>query len=257
MGMLPHLSTKIDVTCSCGEHFEAYSLGPMTRTKCNECTQKLRQEDEEKEQAVILATNQAMQQDRIAHACIPVSWKNVTFDNSDSKIHPAAFHACKNYAMQFTMSSPSLIIYSDVFGSGKTHLAACITNYLLHECHISIRFIKARDIMLELRQTFNHRGVNEGEVLNHLLGFNLLVIDDLGIDNPTDWLVSTFWTIFDKRLETGLPVVVTTNYSPEGVLGDRIGHGALSRLCGLCGDNIVKFNGKDLRRSKILAGRKE
>lgn len=81
---------------------------------------------------------------------------------------------------------------------------------------------------------------------------DLLVLDDVGIDQPSQWLVSTYWTVFDRRMETGLPVVVTANYNlfetEKGMtIGDRIGFGAESRLRKMCGENVIEFKGKDLR----------
>lgn len=203
-------------------------------------------------QAEALLESQRAQRDRIKRARIPLDFQDVRFENSNLKIHPGAFHACENYAQGFSVSSPSLIIYSEVFGSGKTHLASCIANYLLHDRHLDVRFVKARDILLEIRSTYV-RGAreNENEVLNRMLSATVLVIDDLGVDSPTEWTAETFWSLFDRRQESRLPVIVTTNCEPvDESLGARIGRGALSRLIGLCGNNIITFKGKDLRRNK-------
>ena len=67
----------------------------------------------------------------------------------------------------------------------------------------------------------------------------LLVLDDVGVDPPSQWLSATYWTVFDRRLEWQLPVVVTTNRhleAPQGqvCLADRIGTGGVSRLIELC-----------------------
>lgn len=243
-----------EVIChKCGEKFQAMDLGRFTRIYCYACVEKLRLEEDLRESAEALLVQQKAQRERLMRARIPVDWQLKTFENSNPKIHPGAFQACQNYATQFSVSSPSLIIFSDIFGSGKTHLAICITNYLLHQRHLDVRFIKARDILLEIKTTFD-KGSKEGEdtVLSRLMNFPLLVIDDLGVDSPTEWTMSTFWSVFDRRIESHMPVVVTTNYSPEddGPLGDRIGMGSLSRLRGMCGDNIIAFKGKDLRRNK-------
>ncbi len=252
--MLQHKDIKIEITCECGVVFKAHDLGRFTRTMCDECVKKAELAEEARVQAEALLAAEQAQRERVMRAHIPLDWKNKTFSSSNPKIHPGAFEACENYAKQFNSSSQSLIIYSDVLGSGKTHLAACIANYLLHEKRMNLRFIKARDILLEIKSTFD-RGSREGEedVMNRLLNFPLLVIDDLGVDAPTEWVMSTFWSVFDRRLENHLPVVVTTNYDPDddGPLGERIGMGALSRLRGMCGGNIITFKGKDLRRTKV------
>ncbi len=220
---------------------------------CDACVKKANLEDEARVQAEALLAADKLQRERVIRAHIPFDFQHTTFKNSNPKIHPAAFLACKKYAEEFNRSSPSLIIYSDIFGSGKTHLSACIANYLLHERKIDVRFIKARDMLLQLKSTFDS-GAREDEdaMLKRILDATVLVVDDLGVNSPTEWSAETWWTIFDRRLETGLQVIITTNYAPDedGHLSARIGGGALSRLRGMCGDNIVAFKGKDLRQSR-------
>lgn len=250
----PRKSEKVELTCKrCGGEFQGYFLGIFTRLYCEPCSLIVQEEDRKRiAEEERLAAEQA-QRERVKRARIPFDFKDKRFENSNPSIHSRAFQSCKNYALEFKASSPSLIIYSDVFGSGKTHLAACIANHVLHERHINVRFTKATDILMELRATFD-RGAREGEVevYNRILSPTLLVIDDLGVDSPTEWTASAFWSIFDKRQEMKLPVVVTTNYSPadDGTLTDRIGGGALSRLRGMCLNEVIAFKGKDLRREK-------
>jgi DNA replication protein DnaC len=217
---------------------------------CDECIKKADLAEEARVQAEALLQAEQAQRERVKRARIPDNFKNTTFESSNKKIHPAAFGYCKKYAEEFKETSPSLIIHSNVFGSGKTHLACCIANSLLHNRKVNVRFARAFDIIQEIRSTFN-RGSREDEddVLRRTLAPTLLVIDDLGLTTPTDWSAETYWAMFDRRIEYGFPVIVTTNYYPDNDgLGERIGKGALSRLLGMCGDNILSFEGKDLRR---------
>ena len=249
--MLKLPRVQIDITCKCGAQFKAYDLGRWTTTVCDKCVKKLELQEELRQQADALLAAEKAQRARVMGAHIPVDFKDTTFESSDKKIHPAAFAACKQYATEFKESSPSLIIHSEVFGSGKSHLASCIANYLLHKRRVNVRFARAFDIIQEIRGTFN-RGSREDEddVLKRILSSTLLVIDDLGLTTPTDWSAETYWALFDRRIESKMPVVITTNYYPsDEEMGARIGRGALSRLLGMCGDNIITFKGKDLRRN--------
>jgi len=247
--MLKLPQTRIEVTCECGTKFSARNLGTFTRKVCDECIKKFDLAEEKRiaEEAKQSAITE--QKERVYRAHIPHDFKDTTFENS-KRIHPAALASCKHYATEFKITSPSLIIHSEVFGSGKTHLAACLANYLLHQRHIDIRFVNAFNIIQEIRNTYNRTSrEDEDDVLNRILSPTLLVIDDLGLTTPTDWSAETYWALFDRRKEWKLPVIVTTNYYPsDEELGARIGVGALSRLLGLCGENIITFKGEDLRR---------
>jgi DNA replication protein DnaC len=114
-----------------------------------------------------------------------------------------------------------------------------------------VLFKKARDLMLEIRRTFSDRGeMTEADILDKVLSVQLLVLDDVGVDPPSRWIHGTYWTVFDRRLEWQLPVVITTNKLFEGAgetLGDRIGDGAVSRLVELCQGNVIDMTGPDLR----------
>jgi DNA replication protein DnaC len=250
--MLPHQYKILELTCSCGEKYICHDLGPFTKSLCDKCVEEFDKVEAERLASEVLLREQKEQRERVLRARIPDNWRNTFFDSSDPKIHPGAFSACQNYSTTFSRDSKSLIIYSDVLGSGKTHLAICIANHLLHQRHFEVRYIKAADILMEVKSTYNRTSKeDEEDVLSRLLNTRVLIIDDLGVNKATEWSDEMFWAIFDRRLENKLPVIVTTNYAPEDdALGIRIGNGALSRLLGMCGDNIVTFKGKDLRRNK-------
>jgi len=245
----------IKVTCiDCGQQFEARNLGRWTRQHCEPCAETARKEDEADQQAYELKVATIQQQNKIFQAKIPEFWRDTTFESSDASINRVAFNKCRRYAEIFDpRKSPSLYLFSLKYGTGKTHLAACIANYVLHEKGYSVRYQKARDLLLDIRRTYSDSGdLDEAELLDRVLSFDLLVLDDVGIDQPSQWLVSTYWTVFDRRMEMGLPIVVTANYNlfetaKLETIGDRIGFGAESRLRKMCGENVIEFKGKDLR----------
>lgn len=249
------LGLPIKVAClDCGQEFEARDLGRWTRQYCPVCTEKAKKEEEADRECQEHEAAARRQQERIFQAKIPELWQNTTFETSDPAINRAAFNRCKKYAETFhPKKSPSLYLFSLKYGTGKTYLAACIANYVLYVKKYSVRYQKARDLLLDIRHTYSDRGdLDEADLLNRVLFFDLLVLDDVGVDQPSPWLVSTYWTVFDRRMEMGLPVVVTANYNlfetEKGMtIGDRIGFGAESRLRRTCGENVIEFKGKDLR----------
>lgn len=244
---------KIKRPCQeCGDEFELYDLGPFSRRYCEKCSAAKVAEEEERERQAEVAQREARYRELVAMARIPKIWRGVTFENSDPTIKKAAFKAAKRYAESFSMESGTLVFYSKGYGCGKTHLGVCILNYVLHHLRQPVLFKKARDLLLDIRRTFSERGTaTEADILNQVLSVELLMLDDVGVDNPSPWIESTYWTIFDRRLEWQLPTIVTANYSleaeAEGSLGERIGYGALSRLTQLCRGNFVDMSGPDLR----------
>jgi len=253
-GALSQLGQKIQRICpDCGEEFETTNLGPATARYCSSCGEERDRRQEERECAAREALELSRYRELIALARIPPKWREVTFDNSNPDLNPRAFKLARRYAEKFNAQSPSLVFYSPGNGTGKTHLAACIANHILHEKRLPVLFKKARDMMLELRRSFvDGADLTEADILDRVLSVQLLVLDDVGVDPTSQWLQATYWTVFDRRLEWQIPVIVTTNKpleAPQGevCLADGIGNGAVSRLIELCQGNVIDMTGPDLR----------
>ena len=242
---------KINIVCrDCGETFEAINLGRLTATICSKCGTKREEREQAAEKLAQEQKEEQRYQDLIRLANIPPRWREVTFDTLDPNIQPVAQRLAKEYAAGFSKQSLSLVFYSPGNGTGKTTLAACIINYVLHELRCPVMFAKARDVMLDIRKTFSDRYETEAEILDKVSYVDLLLLDDVGVDRPSEWIKSTYWTLMDRRYDWMLPVVVTTTKPFEGrgeVLADRIGEGAASRLLGLCQGNVIDMTGIDLR----------
>jgi len=237
----------------CGDEFEAYDLGSLSRRYCNKCSEVKAAEEEEERLHQEVARAEERYRELVAAARIPKMWREVTFDNSDPNLNKAAFKVAKAYAERFNSESGTLVFYSRGYRRGKTHLAICIGNHVLHQLRRPVLFKKARDLLLDIRRTFSEKGTEtEADILNQVLSVEFLILDDVGVDNPSSWLESTYWTVFDRRLEWQLPTVVTANYplepeSGEVSLGDRIGYGAVSRLIELCNGQLLDLSGPELR----------
>ncbi len=251
-GALKNLGKKVQRICQeCGEEFEAINLGIATPIYCRKCSAEKAKQEEEREEAARQAEAEARYKEMVAFAQIPPKWKDVTFENSDPTLYPRQFKIAKRYAEKFSAQSPSLVFYSPGNGTGKTRMSACIINHVLHEFRRPVLFKKARDLMLEIRRTFSDKGeITEADILDKVLSVQLLLLDDVGVDSPSRWIHGTYWTVFDRRLEWQLPVIITTNKPLEGTgetLADRIGDGAVSRLVELCAGNVIDMSGVDLR----------
>lgn len=256
-GLLPAFlgmkSRQVKVWCrGCGHEFEAFNLGSLTRRYCDACAETRAIQDEIDRRAREEAYIEAQYREMVAAANIPKKWQRVRFTNSDPTLNEVAFRIARSYAGSFSPESGTLVFYSSGFGCSKTHLAACIANHVLHELRRPVIFKKARELLLDIRRTFSNPDKSEADVLDQVLSAALLVLDDVGLDRPSEWVESTYWTVFDRRLECELPMVVTTNYAidPDGDqdgLADRIGYGAMSRLMGMCNGEFIDMSGQDLR----------
>lgn len=103
-----------------------------------------------------------------------------------------------------------LLILGDV-GTGKTYLAACVANALLRQ--------GVPVLMTSLGRILgNMPGITSGEQGRYLDSFNrfqLLIIDDLGVERDTPYVLEQVYSLVDNRYRSRLPLIITTNLTPE------------------------------------------
>ncbi|MEG2658681.1 MAG: ATP-binding protein [Clostridiales bacterium] len=125
------------------------------------------------------------------------------------------------------------IVFMGSVGCGKTYLAAAIANRLI-ENKIDVEFVVVPDFLDELRSTFDYDSpATEIELMNRIKKVPVLILDDLGAHNYTEWSIKTLFAIINYRVNYELPMVVTTNLSAieiEELIGARI----YSRLVESC-----------------------
>ncbi len=155
-----------------------------------------------------------------------------------------AYRTAKEYADNFEAHNANGdgLYIEGTFGTGKTHLAAAIAIQLIEQGH-SVIFKTSDDLLRDIKATLDDNGKEEQKVLDRLKRCELLVIDDIGKEQATDWSTAQLYAIINDRYECQRPVIITTNFnendlieveSPKGVGTHRI-KAILSRLHETCG----------------------
>lgn len=169
---------------------------------------------------------------------------NWTFDNDNGK-NPV-MKVAKSYVDKWAdalSNNVGLLLWGDV-GTGKTFFAACIANALI-EKNVSVRMTNFSSILNDL---FSESDKNK--YLDRLNDHNLLIIDDLGIERGTEYVLEQVYNIIDTRYKSGRPLIITTNLTleelnyPADVQHKRI----YDRVLGMCVP--VKFIGVNFRKQE-------
>ena len=103
-------------------------------------------------------------------------------------------------------------------GVGKTHLACSIANKLI-ENGIPVIYGTLINLLAELRNSYDiDNDISEMEIIKLYENVDLLIIDDLGKEKPSEWGLEKLYTIINSRYENNLPVIITTNYNQNSLV---------------------------------------
>lgn len=135
-------------------------------------------------------------------------------------------------------------------GTGKTHLASAIAKASL-DLGKRVRMVDMPSIVARVKSTFGS-SETEDDVLLPLMRYDLLIIDDLGKEAPTDWTLTQVFRIINSRYENLKPVVITSQYDFKA-LGARLSRNGdtdtalaiVSRLSEMC--QKIELKGHDRR----------
>ena len=148
-------------------------------------------------------------------------------------------------------SGKGLWFQGDV-GTGKTTLAMLVSKTAL-DAGRSVAIYSLPRLLNLLRDSMES-GAGKLDLLDRLSAVELLHIDDLGVENRTDWVLEQLYSIVNARYEAKRAIVATTNLMPDE-LSERLGSRTVSRLVEICG-NPIPLWGTD-RRQEFRAERVE
>ncbi len=173
---------------------------------------------------------------RISRELMNSRFKNFRFDYYSPDMTDQTYHegavkalkAAKSFVDDCLHNPYGLgILYTGPVGSGKTYLAASIANELM-EAQKKVLFLVVPDLLDELRATYKS-DVNELDLLDTARTIPILILDDLGAHNYTDWTRNRLYSIINYRLNEQLPTVITSNLSLDE-MEDYIGLRTTSRI---------------------------
>ena len=138
--------------------------------------------------------------------------RNWTFANDDltnETLTKAAQRYVENFP-ELRKRGKGLLLYGNT-GTGKTYAACEIANALIDKGYPTL-VVNFSRVLNTLQGTFEKQ-----EYIDGFNNFQLLVIDDLGIERDTAYAKEQVYNIIDSRYRSGLPMIITTNMSMEKI----------------------------------------
>ena len=153
---------------------------------------------------------------------------------------------CKEYAEDFHPKSDNLL-FMGTAGLGKTHLALSIAEVVLEKGY-DVIYISAQSAFSRIEQ--EKFGNRDEQLLTAMISADLLVLDDLGTEYLSPFIISELYHIIEARMAMRKATIYTTNLNAESDLSIRYTEKIASRLLGNC--HLVHFFGTDIRLQKNM-----
>jgi DNA replication protein DnaC len=150
---------------------------------------------------------------------------HLSFDNFQPRgrvgLRPAqadSLEQAYNHARLYAQSLKGWLLLQGGYGCGKTHLAAAIANFAV-SMGVPTLFLTVPDLLDSLRFAYNDPAATFEERFNEIRSAPLLVMDDFGTQNATEWAQEKLFQIINYRYINQLPLVLTTNLMLEEIEG--------------------------------------
>lgn len=227
-----------------------------SRCNCDEAYKIWKKYDELSEKEKIKEFNlkhidKLFQNNNLGKRQLNSTFENYKITNKNKK----AYENAKKYANKLINGETDKGLFiTGTYGVGKTYLASCIANETIKNKN-TVVFGTLIQLLDYIKDTYKDSAVSDKEYLNLYSSVDLLIIDDLGKEKPTEWVLEKLFLIVNNRYNNYLPIVITTNYN-RNQLRERLCvnknysmvDSIISRLYEMCGGIEIKDEDHRMRK---------
>ena len=155
----------------------------------------------------------------------------------------------QDYAAAFDLDSENLMFTGNA-GLGKTHAALAVAGSALEKGY-DVIYISSPDFFSRV-ETLHFGSDPAGEkdaLLETVTGADLLILDDLGTEFNSSFVISTLYSLLNDRLGRRRPTILTTNITDGALLEKLYTEKVASRISAFV---PYRFLGDDIRLKKAM-----
>lgn len=152
-------------------------------------------------------------------ALVPERFETATLDDLDAKIAGPITNWVADPAHR------NLILLGGGLGVGKTHAALAAARARMIDHSDSVKFAPTVELLDSLRP-----GTTDPDAYDDAIGCDLLVLDDVGTEKPSEWTGERLYAIVNRRWLECRPIIATSNLTTREQLETALGPRVMSRL---------------------------
>lgn len=170
------------------------------------------------------------------------------YDGGDKETMRANLEICKGYAKSFNANASSLLMIGGT-GLGKTHLSTAIAREVI-EKGFDVQYVTAQGLISDFNLERFHKSFSDNQSkTDRYFECELLIIDDFGTEENTQFSAATFYNLINTRTSRSLPTIINTNIRQNAIV-ERYTERVASRLFGEY--TVLLFPGKDVRMQRLM-----
>jgi DNA replication protein DnaC len=225
--------------------------------KCDLCLKESEEQEKqmliEKEKLQKIEFQKKAIEARFNASMIPPRFQQHSFESYIAKSEEQIKNkkALENYAINFeeNLKKGNSVILSGNVGTGKTHLACAVGNYIIKNLNRTALFLNAIDAFSKIKETYSKKSeISEIEAINQFVDIDLLILDEFGVQVGSETEKLILFRIINRRYEYLKPTILITNLSVAEIKKFE------ERIFDRLKDNgiLLNFVGESNRKSKKL-----
>jgi len=110
-------------------------------------------------------------------------------------------------------------------------------------------FVSVPSMILDVRSAFKSATADESELLRKYIKPDVLVLDDLGTEKVSEWVIQTLYLLINARYEEEKQTIITSNFSLAEI-ANSLGAKIASRISGM--SEVIEVKGIDRRSAMVV-----
>lgn len=253
---LQEIFTKEDFNCEKhGKRLVSVFKGKTAQ--CDLCQKEAEELEKqmtlEKERLAKIHYQQKAIETRFNASLIPPRFQQHSFESYIAKndLQEKNKKAMQDYAINFeeNYKKGNSVILSGNVGTGKTHLACAVGNYIIQNLNKTALFLNAIDAFSKVKATYSKKSeTSEIDAINQFAEIDLLILDEFGVQVGSETEKLILFRIINRRYEYLKPTILITNLSVAEIKKFE------ERIFDRLKDNgiLLNFTGESNRKSKKL-----